>query len=689
MINVNKITSTLAKLPDAQLQQYAQMHKNDPYIMALAMSESNRRKEVRAVTPQMAEPPKVVDQEIAQMGSQQLPEDQGIGQIPAGDMNFASGGIIAFDEGGEVERYAPGGVTKAGPDFIRFLQNMGVDYMDFAASPAADRAALTDMFEQTRATSGAATTSAAPAAQAAPNTSKSYAAGKAALPYLQKAGSAVKTGAVPVLGAGLSATQGLSEIDTAEKFLNDPNVSAFDKAKQFGRTAARTALPYVGGIVGSGVAPFAGTVGGAAIGTGLSALIDAEGEALKRYRAVNEPSKGPTAGQNREALNQSEAAARSDANVYGQPIPDAAANAAGATVEKTSAAKPSSVLSGAALSGGKAGAGTAGGKTSAAVNNPFSLESIQEAQRKAAGDTNYEIGALRNQLVELKSRTDQRAQEALDRRKTEIEEEGDVYKDRSDRLVERGKKLDLQKDQNTGLALLNAGLAIMSTPGNLATAIGKGAQVGTAQYASGLKDLRAAQERLEEANDRIEDLRMNRKDLNKRDIRALEQARDTALADGEKLIFGFAKDVYGMNRKQSDEVFSQYLQGQRTVYEQSEQTKRTLATINASNDGRTKQIWAGLMKKHGNDPVAAAVEYNALEQGDKPLQAAEKLVQDRVGEWEKANKMQLNLMATQAERDAAIKNATQRIRNDIFTQMKLKPTIGAGGSSTAGFRMVD
>ena len=44
MIDVNKITSTLSKLPDQQLQLYAQMHKNDPYIMALAMSESNRSK---------------------------------------------------------------------------------------------------------------------------------------------------------------------------------------------------------------------------------------------------------------------------------------------------------------------------------------------------------------------------------------------------------------------------------------------------------------------------------------------------------------------------------------------------------------------------------------------------------------------------------------------------------------------
>ena len=112
MIDVNKITSTLAKLPAAQLQQYAQMHKADPYIMSLAMSESNRRKEMRAASqaPAQQEQPKVVDQGIAEMApqpqqAQAMPEDQGIGQLPAGNMNFAGGGIIAFADGGDVERF--------------------------------------------------------------------------------------------------------------------------------------------------------------------------------------------------------------------------------------------------------------------------------------------------------------------------------------------------------------------------------------------------------------------------------------------------------------------------------------------------------------------------------------------------------------------------------------------------------
>jgi len=111
MVNIEKITSTLAKLPDESLQRYAAMHKDDPYILALAVSESNRRKEMRAAgqAQPMQQQPKVVDQAVAEMATQQMPampEEQGIGGLPAAQqMNFADGGITGYAGGGEVERY--------------------------------------------------------------------------------------------------------------------------------------------------------------------------------------------------------------------------------------------------------------------------------------------------------------------------------------------------------------------------------------------------------------------------------------------------------------------------------------------------------------------------------------------------------------------------------------------------------
>ena len=121
MVNIEQITSTLAKLPDEALQRYAMMHKDDPYIMSLAVSESRRRKEMRAAsqTQGMQPRPKVVDQAVLEMAEQpaqqmpSMPEEQGIGALPAAaQMNFADGGITGYAGGGGVERYQSQGLVQ-------------------------------------------------------------------------------------------------------------------------------------------------------------------------------------------------------------------------------------------------------------------------------------------------------------------------------------------------------------------------------------------------------------------------------------------------------------------------------------------------------------------------------------------------------------------------------------------------
>ena len=110
MIDVNEITSTLRGMPDQQLQQYAMMHKGDPYILSLAVSESNQRKKMRMASQGQAgaiPQPKVADAAIAGM-AQQLPENQGIGQLPAPNIQgMADGGIAGY---GDDEGMAQGGM---------------------------------------------------------------------------------------------------------------------------------------------------------------------------------------------------------------------------------------------------------------------------------------------------------------------------------------------------------------------------------------------------------------------------------------------------------------------------------------------------------------------------------------------------------------------------------------------------
>ena len=113
--NSEKITSQIAILPDAALKQMAMMHKNDPYVLPLIISEDGRRKQMRqAAQAQMAAmpQPKVNDAAVAQMG--QLPEAQGIGALPAPNMQgMADGGIAGYgddaNEGVGMDGMAMGG----------------------------------------------------------------------------------------------------------------------------------------------------------------------------------------------------------------------------------------------------------------------------------------------------------------------------------------------------------------------------------------------------------------------------------------------------------------------------------------------------------------------------------------------------------------------------------------------------
>jgi len=105
MFNVQQITARLATMSDAQLQQYARMHKDDPYILPLAAAESKRRQQTRQAAAgqqaaQQATQPTVADQSIASM---QLPEEQGIGVLPAQNIEgMADGGIAGYAEGKNV-----------------------------------------------------------------------------------------------------------------------------------------------------------------------------------------------------------------------------------------------------------------------------------------------------------------------------------------------------------------------------------------------------------------------------------------------------------------------------------------------------------------------------------------------------------------------------------------------------------
>jgi hypothetical protein len=155
-------------------------------------------------------------------------------------------------------------------------------------------------------------------------------------------------------------------------------------------------------------------------------------------------------------------------------------------------------------------------------------------------------------LEEVERTAATQAKTALERDQAKFSE---AFKGREKRLTDRELDITKQKDVNTGLALLNAGLSIMSTPGSLATAIGKGAQVGTAQFAAGLDKIRSAQERLDEARDRMEELRLNRDEMSAREIRAAETDIRNVAVNAQKRAIDGIRTAADVNRKTAGDMF--------------------------------------------------------------------------------------------------------------------------------------
>ena len=415
MINVQQISNYLARLqPDSAVQKYAALHKDDPYIMALALSEANRRKAAKTAQHLNApEQPKVVDQAVASMASP-MPEDVGIAQLPTGEMEYAAGGIVAFDEGGEVPRF--NGETGS------YLFPEG---------------SLLGQFQR----------------------------GQLSLPE----------------GALLGTTERARQLQAQQ-------IEEERRRQEIRNAAFRTAAAAQEAAATQTVLPTAATPASAA----------ATGRSQPGPRTTPQP--GP------------------------RPAPQAA---------------------------------------TAPAQQPGGIGDLQRLYGDIFAQQTYtDPAAARLTTLETKERTAAEAEKAaLERDQARFAE---AFKGREERLGKREAAIGEQKDINTGLAFLNAGLAVMSTPGGLATALGKGAQVGTAQFAAGLDKIRSAQEKLDEARDRMEELRLNRDEMNAKEIRAAEsKIRQTGI-DAEKRSIDGLRQAAGVTEARAKEIFGKTVQLQGT-----------------------------------------------------------------------------------------------------------------------------
>jgi hypothetical protein len=158
-------------------------------------------------------------------------------------------------------------------------------------------------------------------------------------------------------------------------------------------------------------------------------------------------------------------------------------------------------------------------------------------------------GAARNADVQYASSLRGEGAKLVADEEKRIKDQVDPYKDREARLLKQEKGLEGMGDKYLGLALLQAGAAMMTTPGGIGMALGKGVQVGSERYIQGMEKINAAKDKFADARDRLDDLRLNRSDMNARDIKDAKKEARTLERQAEALFYTGAREDLKMTDK--------------------------------------------------------------------------------------------------------------------------------------------
>lgn len=537
MLNVQALTSTLSAMSLPQLQQYASLHKNDPYVVTMALSIANQKKQMQTAAQGQAgqQPmPKVVDQQLAEMAPRQapapqttpMPEDVGIGQLPVPNIaKMAGGGIVAFSKGGDIPT----------SDFIRFLKDTGSSVDAFINGTPQQKAALEQAFRDAQPATAAGAQPATAATAAAPTSA-------ARAPTMMEKGIMAVGNAASGLGnyvtKGLNAVSKVAPALTVGQglFFTSPEELAILKKADEAR------------------------------------LGKAAGETLKNL-GIPEGMPSPAASQ-----------ADVDAAITGKipspasPTPTPGANPSTSVAAPGAPQAPKKIL------------GATPGTPSAPTAGIPNLITDAAGMQKALGEMQKGIKpqvpeSIAQGIKDIQTAEETQAKQNLADIQAEQKARPPALKEFEARVKEKEGRLTKQEEMQGPMALLQAGFAIMGGTSPFALQnIGAGAQVGLKAYADGAEKLEAARDKIADSYGKIEEVRRNESRM---DAKELREARNAALKpaiEAKKLTVSALEKDWGLSRQDATKGLEAIMANQRELFSQAEQTKRTGMQIQAQKE---------------------------------------------------------------------------------------------------------
>ena len=573
---IQNVTDSLALMPDAALQKYAMMNKDDPYIMSLAMSENNRRKKIRTAQQGQAgqmPQPKVVDQAIQSINppppqpqpmppqgmppqgapqqpqpmppqgmpqaQQQLPEQQGIAQLPAPNMQgMADGGIVGYAVGG-----AP---TPAA--FGKFLRTQGVNPPDFSRLPSAAQETLKRLFSN--ATMGPQMPTPVPtaptvAAAAAEQPGLPYRIGQSVAQGAKKVGNFISEGS-PRLGVGLAAL--LTPSNEGQDTRQDEMLAAVRgegyKGKPYNKEAAAALLKEMGLDPARAPDKAAPVVKPAVLApTGADQGRGGRGGPLQEELIA--------AGKARDG-----AAAAPDTGIGRPPADESRANTQGglptlatATTLADAAAELNAI------------------KSAQTPSVPTEISSALE-----------DIGTAKRTAIDAEETQRQKDLKAM----------GPAFADREARLKQKQSRVDQQERDVAPMALMEAGFAMMSgTSPHALSNIGAGALIGTKTYKAGLEKIEDARDKLDDAFGRIEEFRRSENMMDAKEKRRHARELSDTFTETKKAYTDVLVKDWGVKQDDARVIYSSVVAERQKLNDQKFQAGENAANrANASANAR-------------------------------------------------------------------------------------------------------
>jgi hypothetical protein len=190
---------------------------------------------------------------------------------------------------------------------------------------------------------------------------------------------------------------------------------------------------------------------------------------------------------------------------------------------------------------------------------PGGLPQLKGMQATTTGG----LADLKAQVESInKSRTDA-ANAAVERAKAQEAELGEFGTEQAKRLKAREEGLKGAEDKNFNMALIEAGLAMMSgTSANAFENIGKGALVGTKAYTAGVERIQNRKEKLDEAVIALENAKRSDKRVSQERMDRLEANVDNAATANAEALYTYGKDALGMTRDDAKFAVQTHLQQQ-------------------------------------------------------------------------------------------------------------------------------